>query len=279
MGQDTKIEWADDTFNPWIGCTKVSPGCANCYAEALMGKRWGKVRWGKGQPRVRTSPDNWAKAHAWNRAAARSGQPRRVFCASLADWLDPEVDPTWLRDLLSLVRSTPALTWMLLTKRPELWDQRMNAVEAIDPIGPHLEWWAEGAPPANVWIGTTVEDQERADQRIPSLLAIPARIHFLSCEPLLGAVALPICSTPPGDHPWIGDESEPYTRRIDWIIVGGESGPKARPMSIAWARTLRDQAQRCGVAFHFKQWGAWGPTKADIDGRLLDGRTWDEVPA
>lgn len=340
MGETTKIEWADATFNPWIGCTRVSPGCANCYAEALMDKRWGKVKWGKGQPRQRTSDANWRQPLAWNRKAEKAAKIARVFCASLADWLDPEVDPGWVADLLSLIARTPALTWMLLTKRPQLWRERLDAVMDLSPASlvdaqgylRITRAWLDGLPPANVWLGTTVEDQQRADERIPALLAIPARVRFLSCEPLLGPVDLVVGKAGRGDDidaltgsvtryhgykPRDGSECginvetacHADAPRIHWIITGGESGTGARPSHPEWFRSLRDQAQATGVAFHFKQWGEWQPA-ADIDicnpimatpvtseryhalaggggmlrvgkgaaGRELDGRTWDELP-
>lgn len=304
MGAETAIEWADHTFNPWIGCTKVSPGCTNCYAETLMDKRYGRVRWGKGQPRSRTASSNWRQPLAWNRAAEKAGATARVFCASLADWLDPEVPAEWLADLLVLVAATPHLTWMLLTKRPERWASRIGAaldMASVDELdggtcedGIQREadpWvrmavaWRGGAPPSNVWVGTTVEDQERADQRIPALLEIPARVRFLSCEPLLERVDLADVAGASTDEPGGPRFVLPG---IHWVICGGESGPGARPMHPDWARSLRDQCQAAGVPFHFKQWGAWCPGD-QVDelvlrskkqaGRLLDGRTWDELPA
>ena len=227
MGQ-TKIEWtatrrADGTvtpgftFNPWIGCTKVSPGCEHCYAES-WDRRFGGDHWGKGKPRRRTSEANWRKPLKWNKAAAcmcaqamfgnvghhndcpqAAGNRPRVFCASLADWLDPEVPIEWLADLLVLIQSTPNITWMMLTKRPEMWRSRMEW--ALTLLGEfnglhwgHFEWmrrWMyKNDPPPNVWIGTTVEDQKRADERVPHLLRIPARVRFLSAEPLLGPIDL-----------------------------------------------------------------------------------------
>lgn len=236
MGKDSPIEWCDHTFNPWIGCSKVSPGCKNCYAETQMDHRWNKVQWGPGKPRKRTSASYWKQPLRWNAAAdqgvcvdcgtpmrndgvsidCRCGQAGaigmmrrpRVFCSSLADWLDPEVSVEWLADLLDLIRRTPHQDWLLLTKRPELWEERIcKAHDHIfdnwshyndQPRGDACAWisnWGHGWKPANVWIGTSVEDQKRADERIPALLQIPAKVRFLSCEPLLGDVDLGLRSS------------------------------------------------------------------------------------
>jgi protein gp37 len=269
--KESNIEWCDHTFNPWEGCTRVSPGCANCYAEA-RNSRWngGKApNWGPGAPRRLTSAANWRQPILWNReaeaearTALREGKPYqrpRVFCASLADWLDEEVPVKWRADLLDLIRQTPALDWLLLTKRPGNFMEftASVAVFAGENDNPQLEdwmdaWVAKGAAPANVWIGTTVEDQRRADERIPKLLEIPARVRFLSCEPLLGPVLLGSRNM---NVPSVGM----VDRTIDWVIAGGESGPKARPMHPAWPRGLRDQCAAAGVAFFFKQWGEWLP--------------------
>jgi protein gp37 len=280
MSENSKIEWCDHTFNPWIGCTKVSPGCANCYAETLMDKRYGRVQWGKGNPRSRTSEENWKKVERWNLEAEMeeeryfealedpsawvAGMPYRprVFVASLSDWLDPEVPVEWLADLLDLIRRCPHLDFLMLTKRPELFGERMGEIYRRfsryngdrNPIGVSvvhyaLEWKKGQSIPQNVWIGTSVEDQQRADERIPALLKIPARVRFLSCEPLLE------------DLGEIGEWEEPedggryYIDGIHWVICGGESGPNARPMYPDWARSLRDQCQSAGVPFFMKQIG------------------------
>lgn len=312
MSENSKIEWTDHTFNPWIGCTKVSPGCANCYAETLMDTRLGRVTWGKGNPRQRTSAANWRDPVKWNRdvekfpwkceacgsriteeayendpcvecSNCRQGKMRqfrpRVFCASLADWLDDEVPIEWLADLLMLIHATPNLDWLLLTKRPENFRNRLEAAYSSPGMGSQeaqADWiwnWSNGygCVPRNVWIGTTVEDQARADERIPQLLAIPARVRFLSCEPLLAAVSLshisPInknapCSTNAltGETHWPDNDSDAGPK-IDWVICGGESGANARPMHPDWARSLRDQCATAGVPFLFKQWGEWKPAK------------------
>lgn len=299
MSENSKIEWCDHTFNPWIGCTKVSPGCDHCYAEAFA-KRFQKDVWGKGKPRERTSEANWKKPLKWDRDSEWTGVRPRVFCASLADWLDPEVPVEWLADLLNMIRQTPLLNWLLLTKRPEKWFMRIDDVikslngpkdKNWDSLRMLIEW-SEGLPPHNVWIGTTVENQAQADKRIPKLLEIPARVRFLSCEPLLGPIKF-------ADVPGFNRISEIDDIRRMWVICGGESGPGARPMHPDWARGLRDQCQAAGVPFLFKQWGEWWPCGKRIvenkemalmgseafyrlgkkdAGRLLDGREWNEFP-
>jgi len=284
---NTKIEWADHTFNPWEGCTKVSPGCAHCYAAARNKRFAGGANWGKGAPRRRTSEANWKQPLKWDEAPSRraaigrllgEGQsfaeeprPPRVFCASLADWLDDEVPIEWLADLLALIRKTPHLDWLLLTKRPQNWRPRIAAAADYHHdygdrnVGAWLwDWFKHGIAPANVWIGTTVEDQQRADERIPQLLQIPARVRFLSGEPLLGPVEF---SNVTHRSDCVAALGKPALAGIHWVIAGGESGPGARPMHPAWARSLRDQCAGAGVAFHFKQWGEWEPgIVADIPG-------------
>lgn len=297
MGKDTKIEWASHTFNFVIGCTKVSEGCVNCYAEALMDHRMKKVKWGPGQERVRTSEGNWRKPIKWDREAAEAGRRDRVFCASLADWLDHEIKIEDLADLLELISRTPNLDWLLLTKRPQNFWDRLEQVVSYTDCNRDCEFcgrcvameWLDCEPPPNVWVGATVENQRRADERIPELLKIPARVRFLSCEPLLGAIDM---------HGGAG---------INWVICGGESGRGARPMNPSWARELRDDCVRAGVPFLFKQWGAWAPTEKGAlpvvgqdkftfnagepgqqdmvrvgkkaAGRTLDWIEWNEVPS
>lgn len=271
MGKDSSIQWTNHTFNPWTGCTKVSPGCSNCYAEDLR-KRMGKDEWGVGKPRTRTSPGNWRKPLAWDRAAAKAGKRHRVFCASLADWLDPEVPIEWLADLLWLIAATPNLDWLLLTKRPELWRDRMTAAKAAarwsgsdSPAFVLASDWLDGRAPPSVWVGTTVEDQRRADERIPELLSIPARVRFLSCEPLIEAVLLTwpeIGEWPqerrthalPNPEEW--DDWKYWSAKgVNWVIIGGESGPRARPFNLAWARSIVGQCKAAGVAVFVKQLG------------------------
>lgn len=194
MAESTKIEWADATVNTWWGCTKISPGCTNCYA-ATLAARFGQA-WGPGAKRT---PKRKARATALllNRRAKRLGRPIRVFALSMGDWLDPEVPAQDLVELLDLVAETPDLLWMLLTKRPQLWGDRLGDVVANGKgSGAPLDGrdlalsWLTGRAPANVWVGTSVEDQQRANERIPALLKIPTVLPFLSLEPLLEAVDL-----------------------------------------------------------------------------------------
>lgn len=253
MAEGTKIEWADHTFNPWIGCTKVSPACDHCYAEGWA-KRFKGLEWGG--ERRRTSAANWRQPLKWNREAAAfraaHGRAPMVFCASLADVFDNQVPAQWRQDLWNLIDQTPELVWLLLTKRPQ------NIVRML----PRPVWyennamhWGEGWP--NVWLGTTVENQAEADRRIPHLLGVPAAKRFLSCEPLLGPVdltAIPRTQAEGFMRPLDG-----RFNRIDWVIAGGESGLQARPSHPDWFRGLRDQCADAGVPFFFKQWGEWLP--------------------
>lgn len=252
MAENSNIAWTDHTFNPWIGCTKVSPGCANCYAAGQDKlRRWTAEGWGKGKPRKRTSPANWNEPRKWNRAAADAATRPRVFCASLADWLDDEVPIEWLADLLALIHDTPNLDWQLLTKRPDNWRKRANAAVDTFRMGTLEErWgtrWLEGEPPPNIWLGTTTEDQQRADERIPALLSIPARVRFLSCEPMLGPLNL--LDVPTG-WPFFDTTGQPS---IHWIIAGGESGPGHRPLQLGWLSDLAAQCDAARVPLFVKQ--------------------------
>jgi len=267
VGEFSKIEWTDHTFNPWWGCTNVSPACDSCYAEA-MAKRYGHKVWGANSERRFLSDAHWAAPLKWDGAAAKSGVRRRVFCASMADVFEDREDLIpWRERLWTLIEATPHLNWLLLTKRP----------------GNILKMMPEGGFGPNVWLGATVELQEFAKGRIKQLLRVPATVHFLSCEPLLGPLDL---ST------WL------HTGGLDWVITGGESAPNARPTDPNWFEALRDQCIQSHVAFHFKQWGNWTPIKPagtpksivllsgisvyrttkKAAGRLLDGRSWDEIP-
>lgn len=274
MSENTKIEWCDHTFNPWEGCQKTGPGCDHCYAE-LRNARFGggvAVNFGPGAPRRRTSAANWALPKRWNAQAdafsAQHGRRQRVFCASLADVFDNAVDPQWRADLFELIRATPNLDWLLLTKRIGNAEAMIRAALAHMDIGysvPFAAW-----PWPNVWIGSTVVNQAEADRDIPKLLAVPAAKRFLSMEPLLGSVDLTHIEVWGGDaeiYPLKGttdcvdDEGAPTddVPALDWVIVGGESGPGARPMHPDWACSLRTQCLRANVPFLFKQWGEWKP--------------------
>ena len=253
MGSNTSIEWATHTFNPWSGCEKVSPGCAHCYAAALPPGMRRHAEWGKDRPRVMASESYWSQALAWNRAAKKAGERHRVFCASTADVFEAREDLDGARArLFYTIQITPHLDWLLLTKRPEYaaaWWVRYATLARSEG---HTNQW-----PANAWIGTSVENQAAANERIPHLLRIPARVRFLSMEPLLGAVHLP---SVPGLNR-AGSAGQEIVRSL-WVIVGGESGRHARPMHPEWARALRDQCVAAGVPFFFKQWGEWGPVSS-----------------
>lgn len=242
MGEQTAIGWTDHTFNPWWGCERVSPACQHCYAEAFA-KRTGSNVWGKTADRRFFGDKHWNEPLRWDRAAAKSGRPALVFCASMADVFEdrPDLDEHRAR-LWKLIDDTPHLIWQLLTKRPE------NVLT--------MTTWSEF--PRNVWIGTTVEDQRRADERIPVLRSIPAAVRFLSCEPLLGPLDL--------SH---------HLGGIGWVIVGGESGAGHRPLDLDHARDVRDHAHAAGVPFFFKQVGGHRPTSG---GDLLDGETFKQFP-
>ena len=279
MSVDSKIEWTDHTFNPWWGCTKVSPGCDHCYAETFA-KRVGQQVWGKDAPRRQMSDKHWAEPLKWDRAAAKAGVRRRVFCASMADVFEgrPDQQSNRLR-LWALIRSTPNLDWLLLTKRPGailplLEDDTEAAAMAADhDVAGFLFGWIHRSgnnTPHNIWLGTTVEDQKRADERIARLTEVPAVVRFLSCEPLLEPVDLAYAA-------FNGADSFGTTPGIHWVIVGGESGHGARPFDIAWARDIQAQCEHAGVAFFFKQAGGrpvgegWGsrireshPTRRDV---------------
>lgn len=260
MAENSLIEWCNHTFNPWWGCTKVSAGCTNCYADALD-HRTGGGHWGPTGDRRLTK--DWSGPRRWDRAAMESCRPHRVFCASMADVFDDHrsILPEWRDRLWDLIRETQHLDWLLLTKRPE------NIATMLPP-----DW---GAGWDNVWLGASVEDQTTADERIPHLLDVPAAKRFLSCEPLLGPVDLekPIAGLPRNYWNYWIENFNP----IDWVIVGGESGPKARPMHPDWARDLRDQCYDTGTAFFFKQWGEWSPTGEAARERLVCRCGWSGV--
>jgi protein gp37 len=234
MAENSKIEWTDHTFNPWIGCQKVSPGCDHCYAEALMDKRYGKVQWGPHGERKRTSEANWKLPLRWARhARANPGRRPRVFCASLADVFDNQVNTSWRADLFALIEATPELDWLLLTKRPE------NVAKMLP------DDWDKGYP--NVWLGTTTEDQANFRRRWDIIKRVPAAIHFISYEPAIGPVKI-----------------EPDAIVPDWLICGGESGAGARMMDVSWARSIRDECANVGTAFFMKQMTGKKPIPEDL---------------
>lgn len=256
MGEGTAIGWAHDTFNPWWGCTKVSAGCAHCYAERIS-SRLKKGQWGPEGQRRRTGPDNWGQPAKWNRATLKAGGPRRVFCASMADVFDDHasIEPQWRVDLWETIDATRALTWMLLTKRPE------NVFALAPPRWIYHEW------PRHVWLGVSIEDQaatyrlDHVDRlRLDHRVDVP--VVFASCEPLLGPLDL---------SEWLG------AGVLDWLIVGAESGRGCRPMRLEWAASLRDEADAARTPFFFKQ-TVDERTGAKNELPLLDGRIWRQFP-
>jgi protein gp37 len=273
MAQNSAIQWTDSTFNPWVGCIKVSPGCKSCYAESFMTRkpRWADT-WGPTGRRLLTSESNWKKPLGWNKqgwlecqgcgwrgderesiASPKYLCPKcegevnltrqRVFCASLADVFEDNpqlVD--WREGLFDLIQATPNLDWLLLTKRPE----NVNRMVA-DMYGDCC--WLEDCG-KNIWIGASVEDQQRADERIPALLDIPARIRFLSIEPLLGPIDLEDLAFEAAEPGWAG-----YNPLINWAIIGGESGPNAREFKMEWAHDIVSQCQQASIPVFVKQMG------------------------
>jgi len=228
--KNTKIEWCENTFNPWVGCSPVSAGCAHCYAAAMW-KRWGK----EFAVRTRTSAAYWKQPLRWNAEAKRRGKMATVFCGSMCDWLDLDAPGYARGELTGLITSTPHLFWMLLTKRPENLSNEIGC----------LPFDMSGYP--NVGMGVTVENQAMADKRIPLLLKIPARMRFVSVEPMLGPVDLQYAA-------FNGADSLTSLEGIDWVICGAETGPQARIMKTEWAYSLRDQCRVAGVPFFFKKW-------------------------
>lgn len=315
MSEQTNIEWCDSTFNPWLGCTRVSTACDNCYAAVSTPARTLGLTWGPNQERRRTAPSNWKQPVKWNAQAeafqAKHGRRQRVFCASLADVFDNEIPAEWRADLFELIEATPELDWLLLTKR-------VGNVETMVP-----ETWLTGEWPANAWLGITAVTQKEVNRDVAKLVELPAPIRFLSMEPLLegvdilkwldpftcadcgfhgseedaGADGCNECGEVFGDsqtcqHCGADDQSakrscpscgshrsferdhgfkfESGRRLIDWVIVGGESGPGARPMHADWARSLRDQCVNAGVPFLFKQWGEWLPWTQFSGSQVVD---------
>jgi protein gp37 len=234
MAEFSKIEWTDHTFNPWIGCQKISPGCDHCYAERQNSHwKWNGGSWGPHAPRKRTSEAYWRMPIKWNEEAGKSGIRRKVFCASLADWLDNRVPQSWRADLGDLIRATPNLDWLLLTKR----------IENYERFAP----WPGFRP--NVWLGVTAEDQKHYNRRWPILSELPAAVHFVSYEPALGPLNL---------------MSHYEAGFPDWIICGGESGSKARYMEHRWAERLLKECRDLQITFFMKQMTKRAPIPARL---------------
>jgi protein gp37 len=259
--KNSGISWTHHTFNPWIGCSKISAGCDNCYAERDWDHRKHLVKWGPGAPRHRTGPANWLQPIRWDDACRRAGIRQRVFCASLADVFDMDVPPFWREDLFTLIKRTPNLDWMLLTKRVENMARFFGEFRDAQWPWPHVA------------LGVTIESYENSN-RGNILSLIPAARRFVSIEPMLGDINC---------EEWLGS--------VDEVIVGGESGPHARTIPHpAWVRRIRDLCMAAGVSFCFKQWGdqntGYVPShldellKAGYDptlprgGRMLDSCIW-----
>lgn len=311
MAENSHISWTDHTFNPWIGCTKVSAGCAHCYADRDNEYyKWNPAGWGPKAPRKRTSAANWKKSLIWDRdrwlecpgcgwrgsykaiPVALDGsfmcptckrmdlQParQRIFCASLSDVFDdhPSIDAQWREDLWSLIEATPNLDWLLLTKRPEHVERfipdRWTSYGYWD-----LHHFLPNTPPLprNIWLGITAEDQDNFDARWPILAGLAARlcpsVLFVSAEPLLGSLDVSGWIDEVDEH---DEDDHVYVPGIDWVIAGGESGPPARPTHPDWVRSLRQQCACAEVPFHFKQWGEWIARNQWV----LSGRDLGDVP-
>jgi protein gp37 len=330
LSTNTVIEWTDMTWNPVTGCSKVSAGCTNCYAERLSHRfGWTEKPWNAAYAaeNVRLHPERLYEPLRWRK-------PRRVFVNSMSDLFHPEVPDEFIWAVFKTMAQCPRHTFQILTKRPErmleilknrYWrNLGYSPVMGGDQYALVIEGYQREGDISflpNVWLGVSVENQEAADERIPLLLQTPAAVRFLSCEPLLGPVDVTkaMYGSPDGDGMnWFGHtDGFGYEALIHWVIVGGESGPNARPMHPEWVRSLRDQCQEASVAFFFKQWGEWFPRDQweynpelvlpDDDvaytdgprthvfeedgevypvhrvgkkaaGRILDGRTWDEYP-
>lgn len=237
MGKNSKITWCTHTFNPWVGCQKVSPACDNCYAETWAKRSGHPELWQGERRRTKT----WGNPIKWDREAKANGIRPKVFCASLADVFDVKIDPLWREDLFNLIDLTPNLDWLLLTKRPKVAAEYFNG---------------DIAPP-NVWVGATVENEAMVKARLRHLMKIRARVRFLSMEPLLEPVILPLGLFP------------------EWIIVGAESGSKRRPFSEDWVRGLRDQCVNADTPFFYKQNIVNGKK---IETPPLDGQRWAQYP-
>ncbi len=250
MSLNSAIEWTDATWNPTTGCDRVSAGCDHCYALTLAKrlKAMGNIRYQVDGNPVTSGTGFGLTVHADKFHEPLSWKlPRRVFVNSMSDLFHPQVPKNLIFEIFDVMAEASQHQFQVLTKRP----RRM---------GPIVRDWCSvrgSEPLGNVWLGTSIENQEWADRRVPLLAEVPAAVRFISCEPLLGNTVIP------------------KIQALNWVIVGGESGPRARPMEIEWVSSLRDQCVSAGVAFFFKQWGGRTPKAG---GRTLEGRTWDEMP-
>ncbi|MFZ4778321.1 MAG: phage Gp37/Gp68 family protein [Terrimicrobiaceae bacterium] len=266
--ENSNISWTDHTFNPWIGCTKVGPECAMCYAECLAKDKPAiKTEWGQGKPRRPASEVQWEEPVKWNKQAKKAGVRKKVFCASMSDVFDAEAPEGLRARLFNVIRETPHLDWLLLTKRPQLIERQLR----------EIGMW-EFMPFPNVWLGISAGTQVGFDKRWPILRELPALVKFISYEPALGPIILP----------------EDVQGRLHWMICGGETSHKkgqGRIMDPEWPRSMRDQCVRMGIPYFFKQWGNWlimadgrrewhGKTAAVYKktGHLLDGVVWHQFP-
>lgn len=343
MAEHSKIEWTDATWNPITGCGIVSPGCTNCYAMRLSGTRLQHHPSRAGLTRKTKAGPVWTgnvRFNAqWLNQPLRWRNPRRIFVCAHGDLFHESVPDAWIDRVFAVMALCPQHTFQVLTKRSArmryyfgtragdwqavLSDANPAATLAITKndveraLGRAQKFSYDPATPAwpfpNIWLGVSVEDQKRANERIPDLLITPASKRFVSCEPLLGAIDLCEIETPDSDGPWLSDAlagghhfidnlghqvsgDGPSWHTLDWVIVGGESGPSARPMHPDWARSIRDQCQDADVPFFFKQWGEWAPGESlsamnmldraimrrvgkRAAGAMLDGREWREMPA
>jgi len=252
MGENSAIEWTHHTFNPWWGCSKVGPGCANCYAEKIAGRLRPAAEWRSGGRRVANSEMYWLEPLKWQGRCAARGIRERVFCGSMCDVFEDGVDVGDLREeVFRLVGQTPNLDWLLLTKRPQ------NALRDR----PFLSSW-----PSNAWLGASASTQGDLERMVPPLLDTPVAVRFLSLEPLLGPINLQSA------YPYALSPMQP----IDWVIVGAESGPRRRPCHREWVLDIRDQCAEAGVPLFVKQ-------IHDVAGRVvkmptIDGVLWDQMP-
>lgn len=292
MGEVTGIAWTHHTFNAWEGCAKVSPGCKHCYAETRNERFHGGRHWGVDAPRLMRSESYWREPSKWARAARAAGERRRVFCSSLADVFEDRPDVREARErLFVLIEQTPELDWLLLTKRPE-------NMHRLAPVAWRDRW------PSHVWAGATAENMETLRARAEWLRIVPARVKFLSCEPLLEELDLdpPFCDLcgsfenismsdgiPVCDHhereaghgALLSRHADEDNDGINWVIVGGESGPKARPYNVEWARSIIRQCRDAGVPVFHKQLGSnwtdgFGPGPKLRDRAGADPSEWPE---
>lgn len=278
---DTKIEWTDKTWNPLRGCARVSEGCRNCYAMKMAHRQSGPGKAYEGLTmvgadgpqwtgKVRTVPELLTEPLRWRK-------PRKIFVNSMSDLFHEDVPFEFIHEVWAVMRQTPQHTYQILTKRPERMREVVDLISRKETLG-----YAKGFY-SHVWLGVSVEDQKTADERIPLLLQTPAAVRWISAEPLLGPIDLVYAANQKCGHEegymegntgaWICLACERQVEfNLDWVIVGGESGHRARPMHPDWVRSIRNQCQAAGVKFFFKQWGAWGPVAPiyDEDDSYLD---------